>query len=465
VTDEQLPPLDPTGPIRGADALEQLLVYVHTTNPNNETDWLEWKRGLDLTKAEGKIAVARTILGFANREPASARRHADGCAFMVLGLEPGSVTGQDSIDPSALTQGLRPYLGSQGQSPVWSALWGSFEGVGVLVIMVEPPGQGDPIYTLKKTHGPTEAGTIFVRHPGLTDRAGPEDVEMLAARLSQAAPQLEIVVSSPSTLYAVDGSSEAVAAWTDDERDQLLQPLHDDQQRKATERTQTPVFGRTPFDAASLAASHSLMGMLGRRVPEDRSAEDYNAEVEEYLELARSQVVPVAMVSLFDTEFAEFIIKVTNTTDRNFANVRLKLTFGPEVRLDPEGLPIAMPKRPRSWGPRQEGGVDLEAFSRVTSQPYDFSSLTLDRSPATLDHHISGRTVSYWVNNLRPRDEYESEPISVLLDPLVGQTVSTHWTATSTQIDGVAEGDLSIPVSERRAPLDALVPHATEKEA
>ena len=207
------------------------------------------------------------------------------------------------------------------------------------------------------------------------------------------------------------------------------------------------------------------MGMLGRRVPEDRSAEDYNAEVEEYLDLARSQVVPVAMASFFDTEFAEFIVKVTNTTDRNFANVRLKLTFGPEVRLDTEGLASGMPMRPRLWGPRQEGGVDLEALSRVTSPSYAFSALTLDRSPATLDHHISGRTVSYWVNNLRPRDDYESEPISVLLDPSVGQTVSAHWTATSTQIDGVAEGDLSVPVSERRAPLDALVPHSTKKEA
>ena len=465
MTDELLPPLDPTGPIRGADVLEQLLAYVYSTNPNNETDWLEWKRGLDLTKAEGKIAVARTILGFANREPASARRHADGCAFMVLGLEPGSVTGQESIDPSALTQGLRPYLGSQGQTPVWSALWGSFEGVGVLVIMVEPPRQGDPVYVLRKAHGPTEAGTIFVRHPGCTDRAGPADIEMLTARVTQVAPQLEIVVSSPTTLYAVDGIPEAVAAWIDDERDHLLQPLRDDQRRKATERAQAPVFGRTPFDAASLAASHSLMGMLGRRVPEDRSAEDCNAEVEEYLDLARSQVVPVAMVSFFDTEFAEFIVKVTNTTDRNFANVRLKLTFGPKVRLDTEGLASAMPMRPRPWGPRQEGGVDLEALSRVTSPSYDFSGLTLDRSPATLDHHISGRTVSYWVNNLRPRDDYESEPISVLLDPAVGQTLSAHWTATSTQIDGVAEGNLTVPVSERRAPLDALVPHSTKKEA
>ena len=333
----------------------------------------------------------------------------------------------------------------------------------MLVIMVEPPRQGDPIYTLKKTHGSTEAGTIFVRHPGTTDRAGPSDVEMLTARAVQAAPQLEIVVSSPSTLYAVDGSPEAMAAWIDDERDHLLQPLRDEEKRRASEPPQAPVLG---LDPAKFVAAHSLMGMLGTTVPEARSAQDFNAEVEEYLDLARNLVVPVAMVSFFDSEFGQFTVKVTNTTDRNFANVRLELTFGPEVRLDTEELERAMPKRPRPWGPRQEGGVDLDALDAFSTGPAgacSFSHLALERPPLQIDHTISGRTISYWVNHLRPRDDYESEPLTVLLDPSIGETVSAHWAATSTQIDGVAGGDLSVPVSERRAPLDALVPHTTKK--
>jgi len=139
----------------------------------------------------------------------------------------------------------------------------------------------------------------------------------------------------------------------------LLRPLRDEEKRRASEPPQAPVLG---LDPAKFVAAHYLLGILGKTVPEDRSAEDFNAEVEEYLDLARTLVVPVAMVSFFDSEFSQFTVKVTNATDRNFANVRLELTFGPEVRLDTEELERAVPKRPRPWGPRQEGGVDLDAL-------------------------------------------------------------------------------------------------------
>lgn len=449
--------LDTTRPLRGGEALERLLRFVHTTNPRNETDWIEWKQGLDLSGPSGRYAVARAILGFANRSPLAARRHVGGLAYLVVGLEPGSAGGQTPVDNATLTQGLRPYLGSQG--PAWMPWWGQLDGVEVLVITVEAPEDGHPIHTLKRTYKDTPEGTIFVRHPGVTDRATPADIEMLSARLLAVQGRLELDVTTPGSLCVLDTSSQALGDWLDMEADALMRPLQQAQMNQMADgqRRRLPV-DLSRFEDMTRAAERSLESIMGRTVAEDRLPDMYTDEVEAYLAEARERVVPTAMFLFFDADPCPFVIEVTNSTDRNFAKVRLELTFDADVRLDVDDLDPGMPKPPRKWGPRREGGLGLE---NLDSSPafYLPSIAPLVTPNYDLDHTIDGTTVWYWVGHLRPRATYRSTPLPVLLGADVGSSVVARWSATSTELDGVLEGELEIPVTGRLA-LEDLIPHS-----
>jgi hypothetical protein len=75
--------------------LAALVIAVVEADPTSvqETHWLEWKGPLNIGKAEGQFAIAKAILGFANREPARAASVCEGTAYMIVGAEPGSSPG------------------------------------------------------------------------------------------------------------------------------------------------------------------------------------------------------------------------------------------------------------------------------------------------------------------------------------------------------------------------------------
>lgn len=116
MTDEQRS-LDVTHALRGVVDLGRLVGYVLTTNPKNETDWLEWKSAVDLTEPGGRFSVAKQVLGFSNRHPDRAAAHVEGCGYLVLGAEPGNLRGQPSMDPADLESALRRYVGEDGPAP------------------------------------------------------------------------------------------------------------------------------------------------------------------------------------------------------------------------------------------------------------------------------------------------------------------------------------------------------------
>jgi hypothetical protein len=57
-----------------------IVTYVHGTANLQETEYLEWKSAYDLSKRPGAAATARQMIGMANRDDASAGRHAEGHA-------------------------------------------------------------------------------------------------------------------------------------------------------------------------------------------------------------------------------------------------------------------------------------------------------------------------------------------------------------------------------------------------
>lgn len=62
----------------------------------DELDWIEWKRGLDLSSKAVRRTLARHVLGLANRMPGTAAGHADDRGFIVVGAERGNRRGSSS---------------------------------------------------------------------------------------------------------------------------------------------------------------------------------------------------------------------------------------------------------------------------------------------------------------------------------------------------------------------------------
>lgn len=80
--------------LRTDDELLRLVAAIHGSRLEaQETNWLEWKSSLDLNAAAGKFAVAKAVLGFANRSVEDARLNCGGVAYLVVGVEPGTVAG------------------------------------------------------------------------------------------------------------------------------------------------------------------------------------------------------------------------------------------------------------------------------------------------------------------------------------------------------------------------------------
>lgn len=176
--------IDTRLPLRSSEELAGLVNAVVAASANDETDWLEWKSGLDLKRKQNQVTIARHILGImANRRVTDAARQAGGCGYIVIGAEPGSVTGVAEVDPADLSQAIQIYLGSAG--PSWSASYIPTAGASVLVITVEPPAAGDRIRTLQREFQPYLAGAIFVRRQGRTFPALPGDIAALEDRFAE----------------------------------------------------------------------------------------------------------------------------------------------------------------------------------------------------------------------------------------------------------------------------------------
>lgn len=146
--------IDTSQALRRPSDLLHLVQQVVAALPEDEAHWVEWKASLPLDKAEGWFSTARQVLGFANRHHDRAARFVGGLGYLIVGAEPGKSDGIAPVDVAKLDDWLRPYRGSAG--PVWSPTYLEVDDTSVLVVLVEPPAWGDPIYPLRKSYQPAK---------------------------------------------------------------------------------------------------------------------------------------------------------------------------------------------------------------------------------------------------------------------------------------------------------------------
>lgn len=458
--------IDATKPFRSAPRLVELVRFVLATSQDNETDWIEWKCGLDLSKPAGRFSVAKQILGFANRDPRQAARHAAGCAFMVLGAEPGRLAGQEAMDPSKVEAGVRSYIGTDG--PAWLPQTINVDGADVVVITVEPPQWGDSIHTLRKEYRAKDGsgakdGEVFVRRAGGTHPATSEEMRVLQMRLlNRAAEGLEVVVQSVGKpLPRVDLTSEAVERWLSAERDRLLGPLEAEQARQRRQES-TEVRPLTAEERALVAPAVKAVEQFHRsgidlekvqkvfggpaEIPEDRGADEYEAEVEAYLVAAREQVLACAVDRFDDVVEVPLELTVVNTGDRNLEAVELVVSFQGPV-LTHEELDLDLPRAPRVWGPRRNPnrGSGLGMFSGIRIPDLSFPDVQL---PGYTAKNSGSTTIEFDPFDLRPHKQYQLDGVPLVVGVQIRTSITGSWTATAKNRDGRAEGTVVVPLAE-----------------
>ena len=179
--------IDPTRAARSLQQVRSLVRAVYGAAPEDESRAIEWKSNYaDLTSTEASFAIGRAILGLANRPVTVAAASFEGVGYVLVGVEPGLLIGQQVPDSAELLNAVHRYTGHGW--PHWDARTVDVDDVSVLVITVEPPRGGDRIALLHKSYQgqrgqQVQEGTIFVRQPGATERASRTEIEMLQDRL------------------------------------------------------------------------------------------------------------------------------------------------------------------------------------------------------------------------------------------------------------------------------------------
>ena len=79
-------------------------------------------------------ADAKSTLGFGNRSPSHATRYAEGCAYLLLRVEPGNLTGTKVHDPADVEQWLSRYV-KRGEPP-WDVDYVGLRGEFVMFITI-----------------------------------------------------------------------------------------------------------------------------------------------------------------------------------------------------------------------------------------------------------------------------------------------------------------------------------------
>ncbi|TXK11134.1 AlbA family DNA-binding domain-containing protein [Microbacterium wangchenii] len=218
---------------RSYTALRELVLAIRDSgDPGAEHHAIEWKSELDLSTKEGQFAVARAIIGLANRTVANAARHFEGLGYVAVGVTVGAAAGTKQWDGADLEPVLAAYLGPDG--PVWHHDNIDVDGASVLVFTVESPRRGDRIHTLRKSFSSStgkaagQDGDAYVRRNARTERANSAEIRALEERLlsESGQPRLDLDVAASGekepVVVALDLSESAVAAMVDHERSETI---------------------------------------------------------------------------------------------------------------------------------------------------------------------------------------------------------------------------------------------------
>ena len=212
---------------------------------------------------------------------------------------------------------------------------------------------------------------------------------------------------------------------------------------------------------------------------EDRTPDQYRQEVEEHLEKANRQLPVVMDDRLARSGVNTIRLLAGNPSDRNLPKVEVDVyvpgrvwAFDEDDLTDDDRSIPELPTPPRRYGtlrpPIGLGGPSgFGGLSGLPINPAFLRTPVVPRSivPATLDIDNNGSVrLTFRLGDMRPREQVELDAFSLIVAEPAGGTITASWQATSTGVDGVQEGSLSLTIAERAlSPLD-LVPYEDERD-
>lgn len=423
---------------RSAADRRRLAAAIRDSAPGiQETDWLEWKSTLDLSTPADRFEVARFVLGAANRDPERAAADAEGTAYLAAGVEPGIVHGIERRDVAQIEDAVSRFIGTDDDAPAWSAQYTELDGRDVLVITVEAPRQGDPIRTLRRGFGTFVPGDIFMRRPGQTRKATPDEVRMLSRRLAaNTADELNVDVDwrlRSTEIRVVDVSPAAAAAWV--RREQRL-----------------------------LAGADETMNDEAVRNVLLQRGDEYAQDVTDYLKGVVAVLPDMADAAALTGSWAALAPAVTNNSDRFLEGGRLEL-FVPVLGARLYSYPEAPERQSRSWPqrPRRFSGF-LESMLSSPSWPA-FHPIDVDLAGGGLDVRpgIYGPTVVWSGIDVHARTAEDAGELYVVFPPTyAGQTLELRWRMTARSTDGERSGALTVETPSTVLSVLDLVPRGPD---
>jgi hypothetical protein len=388
-----------------------IVEYVAGTPELQETDYVEWKSAYDLSDRVGAAKVARGLIGLANRERRRASRVAEGHAYLLIGVEAGRLHGVPVWDATQIEQWIAPLV---NDSLRYEIHYVSVTGKDVLMLIVAPPQQGDPIMCLQRTvdvGGRTwTEGTVWIRRGSQTiTPPNANEWAMLSARASAA-------VADETTLQLRVGVDTS-----------KLIPL--------------------PADAFSDEVRNlSIRNMRGRREARrrptsldlKRARTDWRDEqFEEFLQQVSEHWVEYVVQQHFDQHEPQLVFTVSNDTDDNFSDVILTVDLPlrrQQVHLDDRDARYRLdapepPGQQSSWG-----SPVLYSMPRIAS-PYD----------PFIQESDTGVTVVFHSLDVRPQSTYERRELWVAIPETADLEIPWHATAGNTR--GKLSGVLHVPIA------------------
>lgn len=394
-----------------------------------ETNYLEWKGSLDLGAKSALAKIGGAVLGFSNRMPDVAARACGGCAYMLVGVEPGAVAGVTPVDAAKLEAGLAPYVGANVQ---WRPDYVEVDGRAVLVVTVEPPQWGEPGHPVRKSfHGDTGKsllveGAILVRHHASTEPAKATDIDALnrrALRRSDNELAVDVRLLDETPLRRVDLREETLGAFVNGRREIMLSALN----------------RSNPLNVLGIASV----------LQEHRSEDVYRKEVGEYADQLAEALPDVLLARSVLHDAGLLKLVVANSTERTFTGVRVKVTLPGEIEV-------------RTWKREVNDEVELPRapvlFGRgnasVHGLLWDLGGI--DAIPQmkplwTPDAESDGSktTVVFSDTEVRAEGTHQLPGIWLLLDDEAPGEVVIQWQATAKEATKRLSGTVTVPVAPR----------------
>jgi hypothetical protein len=423
-----------------------------------ETNWVEWKTALDLETPAGKFTVGKAILGFSNRSPEVATQKCQGVAYMVIGVEPQNVVGTPLFDHAKLSQKIKTYA----DGPRWSAEDIEYNDKNVLVIIIEPPQNGDRIHTLQKTLNSAYAGAIYHRGTAQSEPAGPQEVAMLQERLLAGArqPELDLALAAQGApLTRQEGNRDDVQAWLDRREKYIQENTHKppSQPPPPPPRPATSDFGPTSIASfADIAGLRGGIGGMGGIFPSDmyakpEDAEEFESRVQEHLSTCKSRLPQTLQRRIINSKSNKVAFTVINETKDPIEGVQLVVQIrGNLVAFAGSPRARRMPSLPKWPGPLDDIRPRPETWAIHEIEEADYLSVW-DGSVEFIDDGIE---ITFGVGDLRPGQRHETPAVTLIVGPAADEALPVTLTARAMNRRGEKTVETTLAVSTQRWPID-----------